>query len=192
MTEREFNARFVSEDTLSEAKKEREEAWRQAYKTEPVPEPSYDPRTLYERLQEQKRKKEDEFMESHRLSKQIRLLDQDETEFLEAIDDQEHEKNMAKRRRDMLEAAEFQRMVAEKRTREVPKKPTAKRPVAKSLVSRIAVVVKEVKADPKEPRPEPKEPRPDPEVVPKEPSDHENPLSVLASYPSDSETESEE
>ncbi|ORX71613.1 hypothetical protein DL89DRAFT_256598 [Linderina pennispora] len=124
-------------------------------------------------------------MESHRLSKQIRLLDQDETEFLEAIDDQEHEKNMAKRRRDMLEAAEFQRMVAEKRTKDVPKKSTAKRPVAKSLVSRIAVVVKEVKAEPKEPRPEPK-------VVPKEPSGQENPLSVLASYPSDSETESEE
>ncbi|KAJ1950071.1 hypothetical protein FBU59_000848, partial [Linderina macrospora] len=149
MTERNLDSRFVSEDSLDEAKKERAEAWRKAYSTDPPPSDpptAYDPRTLYERLQEQKRKKEEEYADSHRLSKQIRLLDHEETEFLDAIDDQENEKLVAKRRQELLEVAEFQRMVAEKRVnKETPKKELPKKTtVARSLVAKIAVVAKEI------------------------------------------------
>ena len=51
-----------------------------------APEEEYDPRTLYERLQENKMKKEAEYEEAHKLKNMIRGLDSDEVAFLEHVD----------------------------------------------------------------------------------------------------------
>lgn len=62
-----------------------------------APDEEYDPRTLFERLQEQKMKKEAEFEEQHQLKNMIRGLDNDEVAFLEYIDrnriQEENQKN---------------------------------------------------------------------------------------------------
>lgn len=46
----------------------------------------YDPRTLYDRLQDQKNKKQEEYEETHKLKNLIRGLDNDELSFLELVD----------------------------------------------------------------------------------------------------------
>ena len=54
--------------------------------TTEAPEEEYDPRTLYERLQEHKMKKQAELEESQKLSSMIRGLESDEVSFLEEVD----------------------------------------------------------------------------------------------------------
>ncbi|KAG0078532.1 hypothetical protein BGZ92_001434 [Podila epicladia] len=76
--------------TLDEARKERQEAWDKAYKNSENPPPiqeevPYDPRTLYERLQEQKQKKDDAFAEATK-------FDNDEFDFLSTLESEEAQK----------------------------------------------------------------------------------------------------
>ncbi|KQK73998.1 hypothetical protein AAES_160326 [Amazona aestiva] len=61
-----INKRFVSESELEERRKRRQEEWEKVRKPgdpEECPEEAYDPRSLYERLQEQREKKQQEFEE---------------------------------------------------------------------------------------------------------------------------------
>ncbi|POI31051.1 hypothetical protein CIB84_005198 [Bambusicola thoracicus] len=61
-----INKRFVSEAELEERRKRRQEEWEKVRKPEDpeeCPEEAYDPRSLYERLQEQREKKQQEFEE---------------------------------------------------------------------------------------------------------------------------------
>nr|XP_014344561.1 PREDICTED: protein FAM192A [Latimeria chalumnae] len=61
-----INKRFVSESEIEERRQRRQEEWEKVRKPEdPVecPEEVYDPRSLYERLQEQKEKKQQEYEE---------------------------------------------------------------------------------------------------------------------------------
>ena len=51
-----------------------------------APEEPYDPRTLYERLKEQRDKKDEEWEESRKLKHLIKGLDNDEVSFLEMVD----------------------------------------------------------------------------------------------------------
>uniref|UniRef100_A0A673JEB3 Proteasome activator subunit 3 interacting protein 1 n=1 Tax=Sinocyclocheilus rhinocerous TaxID=307959 RepID=A0A673JEB3_9TELE len=58
--------KFVSESELDEIRKKRQEEWEKVRKPddpEEAPEEEYDPRSLYERLQEQKDKKQEEYEE---------------------------------------------------------------------------------------------------------------------------------
>uniref|UniRef100_A0A4W2BVS1 FAM192A/Fyv6 N-terminal domain-containing protein n=1 Tax=Bos indicus x Bos taurus TaxID=30522 RepID=A0A4W2BVS1_BOBOX len=58
--------RFVSEAELDERRKRRQEEWEKVQKPEDpeeCPEEVYDPRSLYERLQEQKDRKQQEYEE---------------------------------------------------------------------------------------------------------------------------------
>ena len=64
--------RFVSEAELDERRKRRQEEWEKVRKPEDpeeCPEEVYDPRSLYERLQEQKDRKQQEYEEQFKFSK---------------------------------------------------------------------------------------------------------------------------
>ncbi|EEC00605.1 hypothetical protein IscW_ISCW024069, partial [Ixodes scapularis] len=63
---------FVSEAELEEKRKKRQEEWDRVRTAEdPVeaPEEEYDPRSLFERLEEQRLKKQADYEEAHKLSK---------------------------------------------------------------------------------------------------------------------------
>ncbi|OLY81487.1 hypothetical protein AYI68_g4407 [Smittium mucronatum] len=73
-----INNKFISQtaiDALSSNRKEED--------------PVYDPRTLYERLQEQRAIKDSEFKEASKFSNQIHRIDDDEFMFLENLQSQE-------------------------------------------------------------------------------------------------------
>ncbi|XP_077302829.1 PSME3-interacting protein isoform X2 [Arctopsyche grandis] len=80
---------FVSEVELAEARRRRQQQWelvRQPDQPEEAPEETFDPRPLYQRLEEQKNKKDAEFEEAHKLKNMIRGLDDDEVGFLELVE----------------------------------------------------------------------------------------------------------
>ncbi|KAJ1821874.1 hypothetical protein GGH91_001888 [Coemansia sp. RSA 2671] len=113
-------SRFISESVIEEARREREAAWKKAYESGDTsnaapPESEYDPRTLYERLKEQRQKKDESYAESRRFANQIKKLDPDETDFLESIDEHALEKQRAERQAEILALAQFKDQVAEKR-----------------------------------------------------------------------------
>ena len=68
---------FVTEKEIDEQKKARQEEWERVRKPddpEIAPEVPYDPRSLFEQLEEHRIKKQDEWDESHKLKNQIRGL----------------------------------------------------------------------------------------------------------------------
>jgi len=80
--------RFVSEAELDERRKRRQEEWEKVQKPEDpeeCPEEVYDPRSLYERLQEQKDRKQQEYEEQFKFKNMVRGLDEDETNFLDEV-----------------------------------------------------------------------------------------------------------
>uniref|UniRef100_A0A1I8QAA8 FAM192A/Fyv6 N-terminal domain-containing protein n=1 Tax=Stomoxys calcitrans TaxID=35570 RepID=A0A1I8QAA8_STOCA len=80
---------FITESELAEARQRRQEEWekvRTADQPLERPEETYDSRSLYDRLQEQKMKKDLEYEEAHKLKNLIRGLDDDEVSFLELVD----------------------------------------------------------------------------------------------------------
>lgn len=126
---------FVSEAELEERRQKRQEEWEKVRKPEdPVdaPEEEYDPRSLFERLQEQKDKKQAEFEETHRLRNMIRGLDDDEVEFLDLVDRTKEEIETQRWKEEFKEIKEFRKAVAdlaeqsaEKRFNELKKEATA-------------------------------------------------------------------
>ncbi|GLV36240.1 uncharacterized protein CBL_08733 [Carabus blaptoides fortunei] len=80
---------FVTESEIAEARRKRQEEWervRNADQPLEAPEEQYDSRSLYDRLQEQKQKKDLEYEEAHKLKNMIKGLDDDEIEFLDLVD----------------------------------------------------------------------------------------------------------
>ncbi|XP_013410838.1 protein FAM192A [Lingula anatina] len=80
--------KFVSEDEIEEQKKRRQEEWekvRTADQPIEAPEEDYDHRSLFERLQEQKQKKDDEYNEKYKLSNMVKGLEDDEAQFLDFV-----------------------------------------------------------------------------------------------------------
>ena len=68
---------FVTQQEIDEQKKARQEEWERVRKPddpEIAPEIPYDPRSLFEQLEEHRIKKQDEWDESHKLKNQIRGL----------------------------------------------------------------------------------------------------------------------
>uniref|UniRef100_A0A3Q3KPJ3 FAM192A/Fyv6 N-terminal domain-containing protein n=1 Tax=Monopterus albus TaxID=43700 RepID=A0A3Q3KPJ3_MONAL len=87
-----LNRKFVSEAELDERRKKRQEEWEKVRKPddpEEAPEEEYDPRSLYERLQEQKDKKQEEYEEQFKFKNMVRGLDEDETSFLDEVSRQQ-------------------------------------------------------------------------------------------------------
>ncbi|XDV28841.1 hypothetical protein PO909_032042 [Leuciscus waleckii] len=66
-----LSRKFVSESELDELRKKRQEEWEKVRKPddpEEAPEEAYDPRSLFERLQEQKDKKQEEYEEQFKFN----------------------------------------------------------------------------------------------------------------------------
>ncbi|XP_070574679.1 PSME3-interacting protein-like [Ptychodera flava] len=84
---------FVSETEVEEKRKKRQEEWekvRTADQPEECPEEEYDPRSLYEQLQEQKDKKQEEYDEKFKFKNMIyKGLDDDESKFLDHVSQQQ-------------------------------------------------------------------------------------------------------
>ncbi|KAJ2657859.1 hypothetical protein IWW48_004323 [Coemansia sp. RSA 1200] len=141
------NSRFISADAIEEARKEREAAWKRAYdksddsgggSQDGGPPQDYDPRTLFERLQEQKRRKTEAYEESRRFANQIRKLDTDEIEFLDTVQDAEDRKHADARRDDAEQLARFKddlMAVHDAATRSTGGSSVRKRPAAPMLQS---------------------------------------------------------
>ncbi|XP_018410903.1 PREDICTED: protein FAM192A [Nanorana parkeri] len=83
-----MNKRFVTESELEEKRKQRQEEWEKVRKPEDpeeCPEEVHDPRSLYEKLQEQKDKKQQEYEEQFKFKNMVRGLDKEETDFLDEV-----------------------------------------------------------------------------------------------------------
>ncbi|XP_015789524.1 protein FAM192A-like [Tetranychus urticae] len=105
---------FVSENELAANRKQRQVEWDKVRKPddpEEAPEEEYDPRSLFERLQQQKMKVQAEFEESRRLKNLIAVLDEDETSFLEMVDKTklDHEKRQTQEEKEALQ--EFRKAI---------------------------------------------------------------------------------
>ncbi|CAG8497774.1 11740_t:CDS:2 [Acaulospora colombiana] len=118
--------RFVSSTEIEESKRRRAEEWKAAYerigqKPPAKEEEIYDPRTLYERLQEQKTKKEELFQEMTRFSNLIHRLDEDEIDFLATLENEERDKELEKMKKVEEELEEFRRAAAKANEEAIPK-----------------------------------------------------------------------
>lgn len=105
---------FISETELAERRRIRQEEWEKVRKPDqPIeaPEEEYDHRSLFERLQEQKQKREFEFEEAHRLKHMIKGLDDDEIEFLDLVDRSKLEEERKKSAEEAREMADFRNKV---------------------------------------------------------------------------------
>lgn len=106
---------FISENEIAERRRLRQEEWekvRQPHQPIEAPEEEYDHRSLFERLEEQKKKKELEYEETHRLKNMIKGLDDDEVEFLDLVDRSKLEEEKKKTEEENREIADFRNKVA--------------------------------------------------------------------------------
>uniref|UniRef100_A0A8C5EZB1 FAM192A/Fyv6 N-terminal domain-containing protein n=1 Tax=Gouania willdenowi TaxID=441366 RepID=A0A8C5EZB1_GOUWI len=140
--EPDLSRKFVSEAQLDERRKKRQEEWEKVRKPEDpeeAPEEEYDPRSLFERLKEQKDKKQEEFEEQLKFRNMVRGLDEDESTFLAEVSRQQS--LVEKQRRDeenqeLLDA--LAKTVSEESQREVEKKAGPKLPGSQQRTSLLS------------------------------------------------------
>eukprot|EP00062_Callorhinchus_milii_P021453 gi/632978186/ref/XP_007905768.1/ PREDICTED: protein FAM192A isoform X1 [Callorhinchus milii] len=102
--------RFVTEAELDEKRKQRQEEWEKVRKPddpEECPEEAYDPRSLYEKLQEQKEKKQFEYEEQFKFKNMVRGLDEEETSYLDEVSRQQMLVEKQRRDEDAKELNEY-------------------------------------------------------------------------------------
>ncbi|KAG7333265.1 hypothetical protein KOW79_003400 [Hemibagrus wyckioides] len=105
-----LSRKFVSESELDEKRKKRQEEWEKVRKPddpEEVPEEEYDPRSLFERLQEQKDKKQEEYEEQFKFKNMVKGLDEDEAHFLDEVSRQQCLVEKQRRDEDKQELQEY-------------------------------------------------------------------------------------
>ncbi|XP_062129632.1 PSME3-interacting protein [Drosophila sulfurigaster albostrigata] len=128
---------FVTESEAAEARKRRQEEWERVRQPDdPLerPEEPYDGRSLYERLKEQKSKKDMEYEEAHKLKNLIRGLDDDEVQFLELVDAHKMNAERQQMRDEELELKDFRNRVEKLQEESVDKKLQAEiKTTAKSI-----------------------------------------------------------
>jgi hypothetical protein len=76
----------------------------------------YDPRTLYERLQEQRTMKEEKFLEESRLSNQIKRVDTEEAEYFRTLSDEKEKLEYERKVKEQLELEEYRQAVEARAT----------------------------------------------------------------------------
>lgn len=106
---------FISEAEIAEQKRIRQEEWdkvRTPDQPTAVPEEPYDRRSLFEKLQEQKNKRDMEYEEAHKLKNMIKGLDDDEVEFLDLIDQKKIDEEKKKKLEEENEMRDFKERVA--------------------------------------------------------------------------------
>lgn len=142
---------FVTEGELAEARRIRQEEWekvRTADQPMEAPEEEYDSRSLFERLQEQKQKKDLEYEEAHKLKNMIKGLDDDEVEFLDLVDKNKMNAERKAQLEEAKEMNEFRQQVAslqEKRMDEqiqqqISKPKPAKAPIVSNRLSQKKIL----------------------------------------------------
>ncbi|XP_068168383.1 PSME3-interacting protein [Antennarius striatus] len=124
-----LSRKFVSESELDEKRKKRQEEWEKVRKPddpEEAPEEEYDPRSLYERLQEQKDKKQEEFEEQFKFRNMVRGLDEDETSFLDEVSRQQCLVERQRRDEEKQELLEYRSALVKQASSESRKEPEKK------------------------------------------------------------------
>ncbi|XP_075228985.1 PSME3-interacting protein isoform X2 [Lycorma delicatula] len=141
---------FISENELAEKRRCRQEEWEKVRRPDQpleAPEEEYDHRSLFERLQEQKQKREFEYEEAHRLKHMIKGLDDDEVEFLDLVDRSKLEEERKKSAEEAREMADFRNAVAslqeqslEQRIQQEIKSKVATVPITNSYTSQTKLL----------------------------------------------------
>ncbi|XP_017296793.1 PSME3-interacting protein isoform X2 [Kryptolebias marmoratus] len=124
-----LSRKFVSEAELDEKRKRRQEEWEKVRKPEDpeeAPEEEYDPRSLFERLQEQKEKKQQEFEEQFKFRNMVRGLDEDETSFLDEVSRQQILVEKQRRDEEKQELLEYRSAVVKQTSAETRREPDKK------------------------------------------------------------------
>lgn len=106
---------FVSEKEIEERRQKRQEEWEKVRTAEQpleAPEEVYDHRSLFERLEEQRKKKDDEYEEAHKLKNMVRGLDDDEVDFLDTVERVKETVEKRTRLEERKEMDEFRNAVA--------------------------------------------------------------------------------
>ncbi|XP_066568573.1 PSME3-interacting protein [Amia ocellicauda] len=145
--------KFVSETELDEQRKKRQEEWEKVRKPEDpeeCPEEAYDPRSLFERLQEQKDKKQQEYEEQFKFKNMVKGLDEEESHFLDEVSRQQQLVERQRREEDLKELKEYRsaltKLTANTDNRKEPeKKPTVKPAESKSAFSQARLLAGAVK-----------------------------------------------
>lgn len=139
-----INKKFVTESELEEKRKIRQEEWEKVRKPEDpeeCPEEVYDPRSLYEKLQEQKDKKQQEYEEKFKFKNMVRGLEEDESNFLDEVSRKQELLEKQRRDEERRELNEFRNArntaatSTEPRKRDAEKKPVTKPPDNKNKFS---------------------------------------------------------
>lgn len=148
-----FGRKFVSESEIEEKRKKRQEEWEKVRKPEDpeeAPEEEYDPRSLFERLQEQKDKKQEEYEEQFKFKNMVKGLDEDESHFLDEVSRQQSLVEKQRRDEEMQELKEYRnarnRLTAHGESRKEPEKRAAPKPTEhKSHLSQAHLLAGAVK-----------------------------------------------
>ncbi|XP_030587513.1 PSME3-interacting protein isoform X2 [Archocentrus centrarchus] len=124
-----LSRKFVSEAELDERRRRRQEEWEKIRKPddpEEVPEEEYDSRSLFERLQEQKEKKQEEFEEQFKFKNMVRGLDEDETSFLDEVSRQQCLVEKQRRDEEKQELLEYRSAIMKQASAESRREPEKK------------------------------------------------------------------
>jgi len=136
---------FVTETEIEERKRVRQEEWEKVRKPEDpeaAPEDPVDNRSLWERLEEQKQKKQMDWDEEHKFKNQFRGLNDDEVIFLDKIDDFRTEVERKRMLDEEKELEDFEKRQEELREKqmleklEMEKKVVTKKPVVSTNQSK--------------------------------------------------------
>ncbi|XP_075911182.1 uncharacterized protein LOC142906710 isoform X2 [Petromyzon marinus] len=153
-----MKSRFVSEAALEEKRKQRQSEWERVRQPEdPVecPEEEYDARSLFERLQEQKDKKQAEYDEQFKFKNMVRGLETDEVDFLSEVSKQQElldRRRIIEDRRAILEYRDAVVRRASALEKELPDRSDKRAAVAVTAAAAAPAAPAEAKLKPK-PRP---------------------------------------
>jgi len=115
---------FVTETEIENRRIARQEEWEKVRKPEDpeeAPEEPQDHRSLFERLEEQRVKKQEEYDEAHQFKNQFRGLDDDEVDFLDKIDDirtEAERQRIIEERKEVLEYQKKQELLKQQELEE--------------------------------------------------------------------------
>ncbi|XP_045193730.1 PSME3-interacting protein-like [Mercenaria mercenaria] len=141
--------KFESQGEVEEKKQKRQEEWEKVRKPddpEECPEAPIDNRCLYDKLQEQKLKKDEEFEEKVAFRNQVRRLDADETSFLDFCTERQHEINQERKQEEETVISELKDAKVIKMTESKPEekksRPIQQQQSKRSQMSLLAGAVK--------------------------------------------------
>ncbi|KAI8384723.1 N-terminal domain of NEFA-interacting nuclear protein NIP30-domain-containing protein [Radiomyces spectabilis] len=101
-----------------------------------APQAEYDPRTLYERLREQRQIKEDQFAEANRLSNFIKRVDADEAEYFTTLSEVQKKLEQERKEKELEELENYRKAV------ELARITPSTEPLAAAIPSMAAPTVK--------------------------------------------------